>query len=147
MVWSAAKWLRIPEDFRVMERYFSGDDPDTLVDRYQGAIDALGSGDFETWMDHAKSAGLSTASDSHFRNHWLSGELWPDLSGDTIVESLQEGFMAAMHDGRTNALPYNIVWVAVEGAPSTFFDVDHVVGANGVTVVIATAVPVTEAGA
>jgi hypothetical protein len=49
-----------------------------------------------------------------------------------------------MHDGRMHELPYNIAWITVPSAPSTFFDVDHVVGTNGVTVVIATAMPAVD---
>jgi hypothetical protein len=142
MAWLVANWLRIPYEFRIMEEFFCyGIDEDALVERYTTAIDLLAEGNIDDWMAQAQSLGVQEHSLQHFNDHWLGGVQWPSIGGEVVAERLQLGFMAAMNTAREHRKPYNIVWVALDDTASDFFEVDHVVGANGVTVVIATAPP------
>jgi hypothetical protein len=142
VAWMVIKWwLGRVEEFAAMEEYFRHDDPDALVARYDEAIEVLEHSDVAGWMDLARNAGLGDEAIARFYDHWMPGNALPGVGTDAMVERVQEGFLAAMRDARDRALPYSIVWVTPPRADDDFFDIGHVVGANAVTVVIASNAP------
>ena len=66
----------------------------------------------------------------------------PGVDGDTLAATFREGFVGALPSAaRDEQLPTSVVWVMLGDT----FAINHVVGANAVTVVIS--VPVGTRGA
>jgi hypothetical protein len=120
----------IIEEFKDIERWFGTDDRDELVRRYDDALATM-DGDTEVWLRHSMEAGVTAGSLEHFQRDWVDGD---DIAadGDHILNTIQSGFAAAMTAARDNQMRMSIIWM--EGGSD--FAVDHVVGGNGVTVVM-----------
>jgi len=132
MVWSVKRpWFGRIDEFDHIEAWFGTEDPEELLGRYDRALEMLGTGDVETWLNHSIEAGVSTGDLEHFNNDWLDGD---DVaaSRDQITTALHTGFTNALTDARDNGLRTAIVYIQ----HGDEFAVDHVVGGNGVTVVI-----------
>jgi hypothetical protein len=129
------KWMGSIDELMVIERWFGTPDPEELITRYDGALEALETGEMDTWLDHSRRAGITRLSSSHFKDHWMGGVVMPGVDPDRIATRLRSGFSAALADARDAVLPTNIVCVMLSDDEDAF-DVGHVVGPNGVTVVI-----------
>jgi hypothetical protein len=137
VAWSAKKqWVGTIDELRQIETYFGVEDPIERVARYDAAIEALRNGALEDWLGHSTRAGVTDDAREHFRAHWLSGAVMPDIDPDAMATTIREGFAAALTAARDNALPMSAVWVML-GADANSFEIEHVVGASAVTVVIA----------
>lgn len=141
MAWLTDRWLELIDEFRRLEEWFSLGAGDDLAARYDTAIGALESGDVDAWMSDAANAGITEGAAEHFREHWLGGALFPWVDNDRVLTRMQEGFLAALNDGRELGLPLSIAWVAIDSTDPGFFDVGHVAGVNAVTVIIASPRP------
>jgi len=119
------------DEFENIERWFGTEDPDELLRRYDTSSEMLASGDMETWLGLSAEAGVTDEARDHFRNDWLAGSA-VGASGDEVIVALQEGFSAALADARDNGMRTSIVWIQ----RGSEFSIGHVVGGNGVTVVI-----------
>ena len=121
----------IIEEFKEIERWFGTEDPEELVGRYDAALEVMATGDTEAWLRHSMEAGVTERSLAHFQDDWVDGdEIAAD--GGTIMNAIQTGFAAAMTEARDNGMRMSIIWME----RGSDFAVDHVVGGNGVTVVM-----------
>jgi hypothetical protein len=141
MAWLTDRWLELIDEFRLIEEWFSAGAGDQLAARYDTAISVLESGDVDAWMADAANAGIAEDKADHFRHHWLGGAMFPWVDNDRMITRMQDGFLAALTDGRELGLPLSIAWVAIDSTDPGFFDVGHVAGVNAVTVVIASPRP------
>jgi hypothetical protein len=126
-----------------MEVWFGIDDPDERRDRYSKAIDALQDDDIDTWLVHAGRAGVSDGAAGQFRSHWLESPMVCDMPATEMRDTFKSGFAAALTAARDANLKTSMAVMIADT-----FDVDYVVGANAVTVIItipASAVPPADA--
>lgn len=121
----------ILDEFTEIERWFGTEDPGVLVGRYNDALEMIETGDADAWLRHSMEAGVTEESLMHFRRDWVQGA---DIAadGDHIMNAIRTGFAAAMTDARDNEMRMSIIWIE----RGSDFAVDHVVGGNGVTVVM-----------
>jgi hypothetical protein len=121
----------IIEEFADIERWFGTEDPDELVRRYDNALEAMATGDTDAWLRHSMDAGVTERSLSHFEADWIAGN---DIAvdGDAIMNAIHAGFAAAMTEARDKRMRMSLIWME----RGSDFAVDHVVGGNGVTVVM-----------
>jgi hypothetical protein len=124
------------DELRQIETYFGVEDPIERVARYDAALDVLRGDDIESWLTHSSRAGVTDDALEHFRADWLNGPVMPGIDRDTMATTLRDGFAAALTTARDSALPLSAVWVML-GEDAGSFEIEHVVGANAVTVVIA----------
>jgi hypothetical protein len=129
------KWLGTIDELQAMEAWFGTDDPEELAARYDAAITALESESVEAWLADAARAGVSDGAAAHFTSDWLDGTTIPGVDRSTMERELRSGFTAALTAARDNGLKTSMLWV-MAGESSGGFGVDHLVGANAVTVVI-----------
>lgn len=124
-----------------LEAWFGIDDQELLNDRYDKALEALASEDFEQWLADAARAGIVGDSAERFRQDWMGGGRVPMLASGDGKARLQRGFVNAITAARAHGRKLSVLF-ALAGPE---FDVDHVVGTNAVTVVIM--VPTSATGA
>ena len=78
----------------------------------------------------------------HLREHWLSGQYFPNIDSATITQGLIEGFRAAVQAVEETKKPLIPVWVcATTNSKAKVFRVDHVVTETAVVVAIITPKP------
>ncbi len=135
MVWMKRNWLGTIEELQIMEQWFGVDDAEELARRYDDALTALESEDVETWLADAARAGVSADAATHFQADWLDGTTIPGVDRTTLESALRSGFTAALTDAKANGLKTSVLWVMLGAGPEAF-GIDHLVGANAVTVVI-----------
>ncbi len=141
MAWLTKGWMGSIEELFLVERWFGKGDPEDLTNRYDEAIAVLEEGNVEAWLEHAGSAGVGNESALHFQRDWLGEMTIPGVDSDTLAATFREGFVGALSAARDEQLPTSVVWVMLGDT----FAINHVVGANAVTVVIS--VPVGTRGA
>jgi hypothetical protein len=119
------------DEFMEIERWFGTEDPDELLRRYDQALEMLATDDVDAWLNHSMDAGVSEGALNHFRRDWVEGSEMP-VEGSQITAALHDGFSAALSEARDNGVRTSIVWVE----RGSEFTVDHVLGGNGVTVIV-----------
>lgn len=78
----------------------------------------------------------------HFEDHWLSGEYFPGVDRDTILDRLAKGFRAAIEVAEKTGKQLVPVWIrGSDDAKSSDFRVDHVETPTSVVVAIITPAP------
>ena len=116
-----------------LEEWFGTDDQELLNERYDKALEALATGDIEEWLADAARSGITSESADRFREDWIGGRRVPMLASRDGKSRMQQGFIAAITEARTNGKKLSILF-ALAGTDE--FAVDHVPGNNAVTVVI-----------
>jgi hypothetical protein len=133
-MWIAAGKTATMEELILVEQYFGDRDEAVLVDRYAAALQALQTEDVETWLQDASRMGVNEDMQARFQRDWLGGARVPGLDPSVMETRLREGFIGALQSAMDARLPLSIVLTLNNDAPETF-SVDHVTGANAVTVI------------
>jgi hypothetical protein len=134
--------------FRALQRLDEWSAADDRQELYSAALARLADPDFNilgptvAGIEGGDHYGDGEAPLEHLKDHWLSGQYFPNLQSAVIVPAIREGFLRAIEEAQQLDLPLNAIWVRGAGDPgSEDFRVDHVVGPTAVTVAIITPPP------
>jgi hypothetical protein len=133
-MWVAAGKTATMEELTLVEQYFGDPDESVLAERYAAALAALQTDDVETWLEDSSRMGVPEEMRTRFRRDWLGGSRVPGLDPSVMETRLRDGFIGALQSAMDARLPLSIVLTLNNDAPETF-SVDHVTGANAVTVI------------
>ena len=134
-MWIAAGKTATMEELTLVEQYFGDRDEVVLVERYATSLQALQAEDVETWLEDASRMGVHEEMQARFKRDWLGGARVPGLDSAVMETRLRDGFTSALQTAMEARLPLSIVLTLNNDAPDSF-SVEHVTGANAVTVVL-----------